>query len=226
MKAPISLADKSKMEAARTLIQEKRYAEARSLLQGVNHPTAHAWLRRLDELQPKRKSRVGWIIAGGTVSVLLAAIALAIVLIVSREVARTSAAATVTAANATLAYIDQQVEIHLSATLQTYCTSVSGRAQGQCRRWADGVLQSRTAEAAMCDSEYDWIYDRNSFSLCLLSQGIAVLGEQTFIDPIANVVVPTADIQRIAQDRVICEDRNPEDYCYVWAWMRYGGHFR
>lgn len=52
---------KSKMEKARDLIRDKRYAEARVLLESIDHPTAEKWLERLDEkklgLPPRIKRR-------------------------------------------------------------------------------------------------------------------------------------------------------------------------
>lgn len=41
-----------KLAAAKELIQEKRYAEARILLQTINHPTAIKWLAKLDQISP------------------------------------------------------------------------------------------------------------------------------------------------------------------------------
>jgi hypothetical protein len=44
---------KAKFEATRELIREKKYEEARILLQLMaNHPTAQKWLTRLDEIDP------------------------------------------------------------------------------------------------------------------------------------------------------------------------------
>lgn len=43
----------AKMMAARELIQERRYAEARQLLVGIDHPTARQWLARIDEIAPE-----------------------------------------------------------------------------------------------------------------------------------------------------------------------------
>jgi type VI secretion system protein VasI len=47
---------KAKMAAARELIQEKRYDEARAILVTVDHPTAREWLARIDNLTPASKS--------------------------------------------------------------------------------------------------------------------------------------------------------------------------
>jgi hypothetical protein len=43
---------KAKFEAAKELIAERRYDEARVLLRTIGHPTAEHWLRKLDELDP------------------------------------------------------------------------------------------------------------------------------------------------------------------------------
>jgi hypothetical protein len=43
---------KQKMLAARELIQEKRYAEARALLKTIDDPKAKEWLKKLDEIDP------------------------------------------------------------------------------------------------------------------------------------------------------------------------------
>ncbi len=40
------------MQRAQDLIREKRYAEARMLLQTIDHPKAREWLARLDEIDP------------------------------------------------------------------------------------------------------------------------------------------------------------------------------
>jgi hypothetical protein len=45
---PLSQSDKNKMLAARELLRERRYAEAISLLQGIDHPKAHEWLQRIN----------------------------------------------------------------------------------------------------------------------------------------------------------------------------------
>lgn len=43
---------KTKMLAAKELIQEKRYDEARAILRSVDHPTAVEWLEKLDKIDP------------------------------------------------------------------------------------------------------------------------------------------------------------------------------
>ncbi len=43
---------KMKMMAAKELINEKKYDEARTILRAVNHPTATEWLEKLDKIDP------------------------------------------------------------------------------------------------------------------------------------------------------------------------------
>lgn len=46
---------KQKMLAARELINEKRYAEARTLLKTIDDPKAKEWLKKLDQIAPERR---------------------------------------------------------------------------------------------------------------------------------------------------------------------------
>jgi GTPase SAR1 family protein len=46
---------KAKFQAVREFIQEKRFAEARVLLQTIDHPTAREWLVKLDKVEAARK---------------------------------------------------------------------------------------------------------------------------------------------------------------------------
>src|SRR5689334_16320247 len=52
--------DAEKVQRARQLITEKRYDEARVLLQTIDHPTARDWLAKLDQMaaqsQPSQPS--------------------------------------------------------------------------------------------------------------------------------------------------------------------------
>jgi hypothetical protein len=43
---------KAKMQAAKELIQEKKYDDARKILATVDHPTAREWEAKLDRLSP------------------------------------------------------------------------------------------------------------------------------------------------------------------------------
>lgn len=48
-----SLMSKQRLQAARELIQQKKYAEARRILKGMDDPTAIKWLAKLDEIAPE-----------------------------------------------------------------------------------------------------------------------------------------------------------------------------
>lgn len=54
---PLSNGDRAKMIAANQLIKEKRYSEARGLLQGINDPKALDWLSKIERLSPTRGKR-------------------------------------------------------------------------------------------------------------------------------------------------------------------------
>jgi len=45
--------DAEKVQQARQLITERRYDEARALLQTIDHPTAREWLAKLDQVAPQ-----------------------------------------------------------------------------------------------------------------------------------------------------------------------------
>lgn len=44
---------KEKFEQAKQLIEAKQYTKARQLLRTINHPTATAWLQKLDAIDPQ-----------------------------------------------------------------------------------------------------------------------------------------------------------------------------
>ncbi len=68
---------KAKMEAAKELIQEKKYAEARAILKTVDHPTAAEWVAKIDERvkaeHPKSGKKRTLIAVGATIALLLIA---------------------------------------------------------------------------------------------------------------------------------------------------------
>lgn len=50
---------KAKFDAAKELIDEKRYDEARALLRTIDHPTAAKWLDKLDVIAPVTQATTG-----------------------------------------------------------------------------------------------------------------------------------------------------------------------
>jgi hypothetical protein len=77
---------KAKFQAAKELIDEGRYDEARSLLRTLDHPTASAWLEKLDRLYPSQpaKRRTGLIVLIAALLVLVVSIGI-LVLFQSRQ---------------------------------------------------------------------------------------------------------------------------------------------
>lgn len=75
---------KQKMLAARELIQEKRYAEARALLKTIDDPTAKAWLKKLDAIAPEKKKSGGMLIYI-TTAVVLVSVAIIVVTFITRQ---------------------------------------------------------------------------------------------------------------------------------------------
>lgn len=65
MSTPIT-SDKAKLTAARGLINEKRYREARNLLTTVHDPQAMDWIMKIDAMQPvaqtpvKKPAHIWW----------------------------------------------------------------------------------------------------------------------------------------------------------------------
>lgn len=50
---------KAKFDAAKELIKEKQYDEARAILKTIDHPTAREWEARIDKLSPGSSSSKG-----------------------------------------------------------------------------------------------------------------------------------------------------------------------
>ena len=77
---------KAKMMAAKELIQEKRYDEARKMLKGVDHPTAREWMAKLDAMEPSKKGVSRSIVGLGIAAVvIISALLIVIVVLVSKQ---------------------------------------------------------------------------------------------------------------------------------------------
>lgn len=202
---------KAKFLAAKELIEQHRYKEARAILKTMDEPLAKDWLRKLEaRTQPnKKRNFIVNIVIGLLIGLLIVTIATVINVRNRNE--------QVQVIEATLSALEQQQRIQISAGLTTYCTSVARRSQGNCRRWAEIVTESRFAEAVACDYEYDWIYDTNSYSLCMLTQGVSVMQEDAIVEPLDPESVTAKDQELTGALIAYCDDQNPADYCFVWA---------
>lgn len=135
--------------------------------------------------------------------------------------AENATAQAVVQAQATLAWLEAQEQIYVSSALETYCSSVAGRTKGDCRRWADTIINADYEWCKFCYDEYDWIRDRNNFSICLLAKGFAVLGEEAQVTPLDVAGQTPEDIRITANLSVYCGDTHSEDYCLVWSILTY-----
>jgi len=80
---------KQKMLKARKLMQHQRYDEARKILKTVNHPTARAWMRKLDAVVPKKtggrftSAPTIYYLGGGVIGILLVVFLILVVVLIS-----------------------------------------------------------------------------------------------------------------------------------------------
>ncbi|MEP7293481.1 MAG: hypothetical protein ABI835_16975 [Chloroflexota bacterium] len=82
----------TKLQAARELIEEKRYTEARVVLKTIpNDATAKRWLAKLDEIAPEKSTRSSFVIPVLVIGFLLIAVVSVAVLLISRGTSSNSA---------------------------------------------------------------------------------------------------------------------------------------
>jgi hypothetical protein len=77
-----------KMENVRELIRAKRYAEARKLLQTIDHPTARSWIERIDSIAPQvaaQPPKRKWLVLTLALMLIVVIAAIAIVAVVQQS---------------------------------------------------------------------------------------------------------------------------------------------
>src|SRR5690606_37750925 len=79
---------KQKMLAARELINEKRYAEARTLLKTIDDRKAKEWLKKLDQIAPEKKKSGGKLVLVAVALIVLVVIGIVVVIIVQKNNAK------------------------------------------------------------------------------------------------------------------------------------------
>jgi len=179
--------------------------------------------------KPRRNTNVQRFVWGLTSLLILVVVVLAAFVFLVDNGGQTTGASTaenataqaVVQAQATLAWLEAQEQIYVSSALETYCSSVAGRTKGDCRRWADTIIDADYEWCKFCYDEYDWIRDRDNFSICLLAKGFAVLGEEALVTPLDIIGQTQEDIQITANLSVYCDDTHSEDYCLVWSILTY-----
>jgi hypothetical protein len=80
---------KQRLQAARELIQQKKYAEARRILKGMDDPTAQKWLAKLDEIAPEHTRSKQNRVLVGVIALMLVVILILVVLLFIRGNANT-----------------------------------------------------------------------------------------------------------------------------------------
>jgi hypothetical protein len=218
---------REKMAAAKQLIQEKKYTEARVILRTIDHPTARKWLVQLDQRAPQKKAGGSYLVIASIALLVVAIVIAGGVLFVNQQQQRESQNATstaeamgtqtVVAAVSTLEYLYTLEAIDLYATLVTYCQRFD-RSQGDCRRWGDVIIAQKYADAYACYDEYDWLTDTN-FDACLVTRGIAVIGDQPVIEPIDLGMFTDEQWDQIGPLNSYCETTRSENYCLQWTTM-------
>lgn len=227
---------RSQLEVARNLIRRKDYSAARKLLLTIDHPTAQKWLDRLDEVAPLPATHGN--------RVLIAAIAVLVVLLLGLislafvyrhpssgqsalngpEATASSVEARSTALladmDATLETMRVTLEPAMEEALIQYCETIPERTRGACRRWAGIVVSQRLDIAANCYADFDWVRDRYKFDACLLTNGIAVIGDLAIIEPIdLNIILPDDAQILFTRLDVYCSDAKSDEYCRLWSLM-------
>ncbi len=202
---------------ARQLIRDKKYHEARSVLEGIDHPKATEWILRIDKLTSQRRISPANIIAGiATVSVSIMVI-VAIAVLTSGLSSDELAATAIAEIRATLDEFALLEYARVSATYTTYCSSVAERNKGDCDRWALTVLDTLYDDALLCDTEYDWITDTNDFTTCLFLMGISPMGSSAVIDPVKADTLSSADISEITGLDRYCSGWASDEFCRIWS---------
>lgn len=224
---------RSQLELARDLIQSKKYAEARELLNRLDHPTARKWLAKLDDIAPKKTRNNRAFVAATVVLCLLTLFMIAYAGIrterqdalpvldgpsATSNAVLTQSAQVSAAVSATQQAAQHYVDTTVTDTLIAYCQAVSDRLQPTCRRWAGTVISQRLGETLACLHTYDWIQERERFDSCLLSYGVAVIGERAIIDPI-DMNSPMSESDGVLWTRLTdyCEVVWGNEYCGIWA---------
>lgn len=128
---------KTKFLAARELIKEKKYAEARAILNTIDHPTARAWLSKLDELesQPrKQRSQLGIMVIVILLIVFISLSVAIVVLIVRRPVE---------------APVSTSTSTNLSQIVYVYCTQ-EYKVDEQCTELTRYIIDNYSDDVDKC----------------------------------------------------------------------------
>lgn len=149
---------KAKMQAAKELIEAKKYQEARALLKTVDHPTAQLWLARLDAMSPPavtpKKRRWPLVLL---IILLIVGAAGILYLKQLNDV-------TTERVNRALA------EMEIRTSLQVYCERESENTKEACQALVDVVMSEAKHDIDYCWEQYG---NNNTFRRdCLIQRGV------------------------------------------------------
>lgn len=158
---------KAKMEAARELIREKQYPQARALLKTIDHPTARKWLDQLDGIAPEASDLPQAAPQKRPTSrrpaIILIIVILAIVGVIAfmreQEYARSVESARVPA----------------EVDLKLFCEFSTRLGETRCREYAHQTLRQdrqRVIDTAFCGGLYSPISDQVSYASCIIRRNI------------------------------------------------------
>lgn len=223
-----------------TMTHDQAIVEARRKLKERDlHGAVTLYERRITELSsllaaqetnaPSKKFRVSFLWWSLTAILAVALIVMATFLALNFGRSDTDAVASTddirpqsdSGTQATLAWLESQEQIRVSATLQTYCSSVANRTKGDCRRWAETIMSVDYTWCKFCYDAYDWIRDRDDFSACLLMNGFAVLGDEAQVSPLKVSSYTEDEMRLMAGLSLYCRETYTYDYCFVWGALTY-----
>lgn len=153
---------KAKFDAARELIQEKRYDEARVILQAISHPTARKWLAKLDTIAPPQRRQVGvnrWLLVSlalfGVALISIAVIVVGVVLFMSLSVGSNK-----------------------EQLLREYCYKVPALGHNDvvafCQNWVADKLASNAPQVEQCYAESNGGQIEGVFGRCMFMSGVKI----------------------------------------------------
>ncbi len=207
---------KAKFERAKELIREKEYGKARALLKTIDHPTAKDWIAKLDqkdELRYRRNwRRMRWILIA--LVIIMGVVALIIVppyIQMNNEQTRSMSTAV--------------ANVSVAVALEGFCKRDMLRPEQECEEWANIVTtQDPDWRAKKCYDLYDSIRETDLFSLCLLNEGIRVLGDEPFAEPISTTLMSEVDVDVTSLLYNYCIETHEDDYCLTWALITFTEH--
>ena len=211
---------KQKMLAARELIQEKRYAEARALLKTIDDPKAQEWLKKLDAIAPEKKKSGGRLVYITAAVVLLAVVVIVVTLVMRQnnaENANQNAAAQVptqmelpseiTAIPTGQVAIDPKVK----EAFTIHCMSVAQLSRQECEDYAATLIVDPdfTETITLCTERYADSLD--TFAVCM--QDVWNELDKRY----NNNVMQVAMLYAYCSGDSAAFSHFDDDICYDWA---------